>query len=69
MLELDTAASLELVSTALELDTATESEFAAEDSTELELAVESVTLELLDWGGTTSSVLSSKFSAYSPFLA
>ena len=48
MLALDTAASLELVSTALELDTATESEFAAEDSTELELAVESVTLELLD---------------------
>ena len=48
VLELDTAASLELVSTALELDTATESEFAAEDSTELELAVESVTLELLD---------------------
>jgi len=25
--------------------------------------------ELLDWGGTTSSVLNSKFSAYRPFLA
>ena len=61
MLELDTAA-------ALELDSATESELAAEDSTDLELVVESAELELL-LGGTSSSTFRMKFSMNSPLLA
>ena len=67
MLELDTAAALELDSTTLELDSATELELAAEEPTELELAEESAELELL--GGTSSSTFRMKFSMNSPLLA
>ena len=67
MLELDSTALLELDSTTLELDSAMELELAAEEPTELELAVESAELELL--GGTSSSTFRMKFSMNSPLLA
>ena len=68
MLELDSTALLELDSTTLELDSAMELELAAEEPTELELAVESAELELL-LGGTSSSTFRMKFSMNSPLFA
>ena len=67
VLELDSTALLELDSTTLELDSAMELELAAEEPTELELAVESAELELL--GGTSSSTFRIKSSMKSPLFA